>query len=193
MDFLRHLFSHFCGQVNCWHAAGVTSVTCQRCTGLYVGSLIAAGFFVVFRPRPTSRSLWLHGLAMLVIIPFGYHLIPHGTFVRAITGQLFGYGMTYYLLLVPADRFHLWRPPVPHPSRPLLASVWGSSLYLFTLLAAIPIVFLLAASGVPSLIVLLSYLAFAGLMTITYLISWNALILATMGWLWLRERTSAAS
>lgn len=191
MDFLHHLFSHLCGQVNCWHAAGVTSVACQRCTGLYIGALIAAVLFVIFRPRPTSFSLWLHGLAMLVIIPFGYHLVPHGTLVRAITGQLFGYGMAYYLLLVPADRFDLWRFLAPYPSGE--AGRWSGLFYLLVLLIAIPGVLLLATSGLPGCIALLSYLSFVGLMTVTYLVSWNALILATIGWIRLRERTSVAS
>ncbi len=183
MELLRHLFSHICGQVNCWHAPGATSAACQRCTGLYVGALIAAALFLIFRPRPTALSLWLNGLSMLVIIPFGYHLIAHGTIVRAVTGQLFGYGMVYYLLLVPADRFDFWRSRIARISR-----LW----YATALVLAIPLVLLAATSGLPLAIIALSYLAFAGLMTVTYLISWNALILLTIGWTRLRASTSAA-
>jgi len=185
MDLLRHLFSHLCGQVNCWHAGAVTSVACQRCTGLYVGALVAAVLFLIFRPRPTSASLWLHGLAMLVIVPFGYHLVPHGTLVRAVTGQLFGYGLAYYLLLVPADRSNLWRLRE--------ARGWDNFLYSISLLVAVSLVIVPASSGSALAIILLSYLSFAGLMAITCLISWNALILVTMGWFRLRERTSTAS
>ncbi len=183
MDLLRSLFSHVCGQVNCWHVGGVTSVTCQRCTGLYLGALIAAMLFAIFRPRPTSLSLWLHGLAMLIIIPFGYHLVPHGSVVRAFTGQLFGYGMAYYLLLVPADCFRLRRKHVLRISR-----LWYPIILAFALLT----VLLLATSGVPYFIVLLSYLAGAGFLITIYLVSWNALILATMGWIRVRGRISAA-
>ncbi|HEU5401218.1 MAG TPA: DUF2085 domain-containing protein [Terriglobales bacterium] len=193
MDFLSHLFSHFCGQVNCWHAAGVTSVACQRCTGLYIGTLFSAALFFIFRPRPNSLSLWLHGLAMLVIVPFGYHLVRHGGAVRAITGQLFGYGMAYYLLLIPADRFDLWRPSGASLSRHLLSRAWGRSLYTMSLLAQIPLVLVIATLGSAFAIIVLSFLSFAGLMTITYLIAWNALILGTMGWTRLRERIFTAS
>lgn len=184
MDLLRHLFSHLCGQVNCWHAAGVTSVACQRCTGLYIGAFISAALFVLFRARATSLSLWLHGLAMLTIIPFGFHLVPHGAVVRAMTGQLFGYGMTYYLLLIPADRFDLWRQSVPR-----ISLLW----YPIVLALAVVMVLLMATSGRSYEIVFLSVLSFLGLMTITYLITWNLLILAATGWIRLRTRTSVAS
>ena len=193
MEVLRHLFSFVCGQVNSWHAAGVASAACQRCTGLYVGVLLVAALFAIFRPRPTSLSLWLHGLAMLVIIPFGYHLIPHSAILRAATGQLFGYGMTYYLLLVPADRFNLWRSSVPYPSRPLWARGWGRSLYLFSLFAAIPLVILTATTGSALAIVSLSFLAFAGLLAVIFLIGWNVFIFVAMAWAVLRTRVSAAS
>lgn len=184
MDILRHLFSHLCGQVNCWHSAGITGVACQRCTGLYVGALISTALFAIFRPRPTSRSLWLHGLAMLAIIPFGYHLVPHGSLIRAITGQLFGYGMTFYLILVPADHFELrWRT-VPRVSR-----LW----YPIVLAFGVVMLLLFATSGRPDEIILLSLLSFLGLMTITYLVIWNVLILAAMGWIRLRARASVTS
>jgi uncharacterized membrane protein len=173
MEFLRHLFSHLCGQANCWHAGSVVSAACQRCTGLYVGVLFTAMSFVLFRPRPTSLTLWLHGLAMLVMLPFGYHLIAHGDVIRAITGQLFGYGMTFYLLLLPADRFDLWRTRVPKASR-----LW----YPFALAVAIPVVLLMATSGTPTGVIALSYLAFAGLVTVTYLVSWNVMILVVTAW-----------
>lgn len=181
MHFLRHLFSHVCGQVNCWHAGGVVSAACQRCSGLYIGALVATVAFVTFRPRPTSRSLWLHGIAMLLMLPFGYHLIHQNAFLRAITGQFFGYGMTFYLLLLPADRFDLWQTRAPAFSR-----LW----YPMSLVAAIPVILLVATSGTPQAIVALSYFAFAGLMTVTYLISWNALILLATAWAVVSARMS---
>jgi uncharacterized membrane protein len=193
MGVLRHLFSLVCGQVNCWHAGGIASVACQRCTGLYVGALIAAALFAIFRPRPTSLSLWLHGLAMLAIIPFGYHLVPHGAILRALTGQLFGYGMAYYLLLVPADRFNLWNLRVPYPSRPLLAGGWGSSLYLISLSIALPLVVIAATYGSALAIISLSYLAFAGLLAVVFLVASNVLILIAIAWSGLRAHATATS
>lgn len=184
MHFLHHLFSLICGQVNCWSAGELTSAACQRCTGLYIGTLLGTLLFSAFRPRPTSRSLWLHGLAMLFMVPFGYHLVPHGAVLRAITGQLFGYGMAYYLLLVPADWSDLWQPPFPG-----LRSCW----YPIALVGALPIHLLAATVNSRVAIVVLSWLSFAGLLTITYLVCWNVLILLSLAWIGLRHRLSAAS
>ncbi len=191
MDFLRHLFSFVCGQVNCWTAGSLTSAACQRCTGLYVGALIAAVLFGIFRPRPTSLSLWLHGLMMLAMAPFGYHLVAHGAIIRAVTGQVFGYGMMYYLLLVPADRFDLWNRFVPYPSRALSSGRgWGSCSYFFALLAALLIVVPAARSGSSLAIIILSWLAFVGLLKVVALVACNIFLLVTFAWSSLRGRSS---
>jgi hypothetical protein len=182
MEFLRHLFSFVCSQVNCWSAAGVSTIACQRCTGLYIGSCIAAVLFALFRPRPTPLSLWLHGLMMLVLVPFGYHLVPHGSLVRAATGQLFGYGMAYYLLLVPADHHDLWRSPVH-----ALPAMW----YPIGLVTAVPIVVLTGLSGSYLSIVVLNCLVSLGATVISLLIAWNASLLVAIAWRNLHPRASA--
>lgn len=109
MPNLHQLFSYVCGQVNLCVVAGVPLPSCQRCTGMYVGGVMAFILLVVFRPRPTGTVLWIHGLLMLFVVPFGYHWISAGgeTF-RIITGQMFGTGLVYYLAVNPMDSFGHW-------------------------------------------------------------------------------------
>jgi uncharacterized membrane protein len=101
MDLLRILFSYVCGQHNCWVLGGVTVPFCQRCTGLYVGAFCALFLIALFRPRPRAFLYWLHGILMLVMFPFGFHLVQHGGLVRTFTGALFAFGLVYYLALNP--------------------------------------------------------------------------------------------
>ena len=107
MSGLSELFSYVCGQVNLWTPGGEALPFCQRCTGLYVGGAYAQLVWLLFRPRPTMRVLGMHALLLLLMIPFGYHLVPQGGELRTLTGQLFAVGLTYFLLLNPALR---WRP-----------------------------------------------------------------------------------
>ena len=81
---------------------------CQRCTGLYVGGAWAQALWFAFRPRPTLRVLGMHGMLLVGMIPFGYHLVPQGGEVRTLTGLLFAVALTYFLALNPALRWHPW-------------------------------------------------------------------------------------
>ena len=102
MESLAQLFSYVCGQVHLCVVNGEALPLCDRCVGLYFGGAYAI-LLSLLRPRATAPMLWLHGLFMLAMIPFGFHFIQHGALVRIITGQLFAYGLIYYLLLVPAE------------------------------------------------------------------------------------------
>lgn len=104
---LDSLFSPVCGQNHCWAPGGAALPFCQRCTGLYVGGAVALLLWTLFRPRPTPLVLWIHGLLLALMIPFGYHLLPQNAPVRTCTGQLFALGLVYYLTLVPAARLGL--------------------------------------------------------------------------------------
>lgn len=102
MITLRHLFALVCGQAHVWNVGGHTLPLCQRCTGLYAGAAVALLLWLMFRPRPTPGRLWAHGLALLLMVPFGYHLVPQAGEVRTLTGFVFAIGLVYFLLLVPA-------------------------------------------------------------------------------------------
>ena len=102
------LFSYVCGQNQCWAPGGKFLPFCQRCTGLYVGGVLALILCALFRPRPTYRVLWIHGLLLLLMVPFGYHLVPQNAVIRTLAGQLFAFGLVYYLALNPAGHLHVW-------------------------------------------------------------------------------------
>lgn len=101
MEFIAHVFSYVCDRHHCWCLGGEWLPFCQRCTGLYVGAALSAALHLCLRPRPTSLSLWVHGLLLLLMVPFGYHLVPQNGLVRTLTGQLFAVGLVGYLLLLP--------------------------------------------------------------------------------------------
>ncbi len=107
MNWLASILSVVCGQVHCWAPGGVPMPVCERCLGLYLGALWSLILILTLRASPTRAMLWLHGMAMLVIVPFGYHLVPHGPVLRTVTGFLFGVGMVYYLALVSAEALQL--------------------------------------------------------------------------------------
>jgi len=100
-ELLHHLFGCVCGQnpVHTWAPGGVWLPVCQRCTGLYAGACVAALLHLALRPVATSRWLWLHGGFLLCMIPFGYHWLPQGPVLRALTGVLFGFGLVAFLRL----------------------------------------------------------------------------------------------
>lgn len=96
---LDHIFSFVCGQTpaHTWAPGGLALPFCQRCAGLYVGAVIGVLLQVLFRPRFSTAYQWMHGLFLLQMIPFGFHLVPQGPMIRTITGGLFGLGVVGYL------------------------------------------------------------------------------------------------
>lgn len=108
MECLADVLARVCGQDPCWVLGGEALPFCQRCTGLYVGAAVAAVLSLLFRPRPTNLSLGTHGLLLLLMVPFGYHLVPQNGVLRTLTGQLFAVGLVCYLSLLPGSRLGRW-------------------------------------------------------------------------------------
>ncbi len=100
-DFVDGLFSLVCGQnpEHTWAVGGVLLPCCQRCTGLYAGACVAAWLHWWLRPVLSARFLQVHGLFLLLMVPFGYHWLPQGPVLRTDTGVLFGFGLVTYLSL----------------------------------------------------------------------------------------------
>jgi len=96
---MNEFFQHFCGSApgHVWAPGGELLPLCQRCTGLYAGAVIAALAMVLLRPRIDRRFLWIHGAFLLLMIPFGFHLVPQGAALRTVTGILFGTGVVAFL------------------------------------------------------------------------------------------------
>ena len=79
---------------------------CARCLGVYAGAALAAVCLLRCRFPPTSLALGVHGVAILQVVVFGLHLVPHGPTVRTLSGHVFAIGTVYCLQLCPAAR---WR------------------------------------------------------------------------------------
>jgi uncharacterized membrane protein len=156
MEDVRHFFAIICSQHQSWTPGGQTLPFCQRCTGLYVGATLAAVLYAVCRPHPSSLSLWSHGLLLLVMVPFGYHLVPQNGLIRSLTGQLFAVGLICYLSLLPGERWQRTKLDTKRASRAYLPGVLLSLLLVQLAVRADspPIATLLAWLGVAGMIVL---------------------------------------
>ena len=130
MEHVKEVFALACSRAHCWVLGGEPLPFCQRCTGLYVGAAVAVVLYAVFRPRATSLSLWIHGLLLLLMVPFGYHLVPQNGVLRTLTGQLFAVGLVCYLSLLPTSHLTFWREGDKGAWRAYAVCVLGSLLIL---------------------------------------------------------------
>lgn len=167
MPLLHPIFSFVCGQEHCWNVGGEALPLCQRCTGLYVGAVPALLVYLWFRPKATNGMLWTHGMCLLLMAPFGYHLVAQTGELRMLTGQLFAIGLVYYLTLLPADRW----PPLRELSRSGMAGYFLSGMAtLFFLQAAV-------IWGGPRTNTMLSWMGLLGLLIYGLLVLGNLLAL----------------
>jgi uncharacterized membrane protein len=172
MPFLRELFYWVCSQQPSWVLGGIDLPFCQRCTGLYVGVVPALLMYFMFKPRPSTPTLWVHGMLLLFMAPFGYHLIPQNAELRTLTGQLFAYGLVYYLMLLPAGRLRLWE-------RSLASDTQG---YYLAGLATLPLLQLGVHLGGERTSTLLSWIGFTGLVLYAVLAVANLVLVPFTLW-----------
>ena len=182
MEPLREVFSYVCGQQHNWAPGGVELPFCQRCTGLYVGAVPALLLILSFKPKPSNRMLWLHGICLLLMIPFGYHLVAQTGEERTLTGQLFALGLIYYLTLLPADRLPKWK------------ALWecNSSSYLMGVVMALLALQVDVAWGGLRTNAILAWLGAAGLVLYGFLVLTNVLLLVWLAWESLRRRIGSS-
>jgi uncharacterized membrane protein len=180
MDFLRELFSLVCGQNHTWAVGGELLPFCQRCTGLYAGGALAGFFSLLFRPRPTPAVRWAHGLLLLQMVPFGYHLVPQNAEIRTLTGQLFAFGLFYYLALHPLLGSARWRPLVGESPRA----------YTAVLLLSLPLVQVAVRFGGAWTAQLLAWSGVVGLTAYTALAGANLAVLSALVWPRLRREVA---
>jgi phosphotransferase system glucose/maltose/N-acetylglucosamine-specific IIC component len=179
MELLHSIFGHVCGQVNVWSVGGQALPFCQRCTGLYVGGAWALLAWLLARPNPTARVLWVHGGFLLLMIPFGYHWLAQGPVLRTLTGYIFAFGLVYFLALNPWKRiFPLTQPNSCDREN---SSYWGA------FLAGIPILLAMLQFGGPFMALVLGGIGAAGLAI--YLLLAGATV---MSLLWRRRSHRAA-
>jgi len=105
------IFSRICHQeaIRCWAPGGNVLAFCQRCTGVYIGSALMLPLFPLMKFKPDKKILWLHGLFMIQMLVFGFHLIPHSATIRTISGQLFITGALYFLYHNLQNRWNLFK------------------------------------------------------------------------------------
>ncbi len=170
---LLNVFSIVCGQAHTWSIGGQLLPVCQRCTGLYVGGMYALAAIMLLRPRPSRWCLWLNGAFLLLMIPFGYHLVWQNSIIRTVTGQLFGAGLSYFLLLSPLELISQRKFALTHSEWPYFAAVLGG----------IPLLLTLIKFGGKETAWMVSWSAFAGL--VLYAMLWLANIIAIPVTIWL--------
>ncbi len=59
--------------------------------------------------KPSRKILFIHGLFMIQMLIFGFHLIPHSATIRTLSGQLFIIGVFYFLWLNVQNRWDLFQ------------------------------------------------------------------------------------
>ncbi len=94
-DWLSSAFALVCGQNpdHTWMFAGAPLPFCERCTGLYVGACVAMIALRRFRPERTAAFLWTHVALLVLMGPFGFHLVPQEAVLRTVSGVWFGFGV----------------------------------------------------------------------------------------------------
>jgi len=107
LQLASDLFGAVCGQNpdHTWAPGGILLPCCERCTGLYVGAIVAAVLHFWLRPRLNGRFLEVHGLFLLLMAPLGLHWVPQGPVVRTSSGVLFGFGVVTFLWAPLASHF----------------------------------------------------------------------------------------
>lgn len=101
IEFAQEWFGFVCAQnpAHTWSPAGCALPCCQRCTGLYAGIWLALIGHLWLAPTCTARFLKWHGFFLLLMVPFGFHWVPQGPALRAVSGLLFGAGVATFLFL----------------------------------------------------------------------------------------------
>ena len=99
-ELAREVFSLLCHQdpARSFQPGGVALAMCARCVGVYAGFVLALPMLAIVGRLPRKLAGVLHGVLVLQVIPFGFHLIRHGPTLRTISGQLFAVGVMYFLI-----------------------------------------------------------------------------------------------
>jgi uncharacterized membrane protein len=164
---------------------------CQRCTGVYVGVLVAALLHLAWRPMPTPRWLWLNGAFLLFIIPSGFYWIPQNPELRCASGILFGFGLVSYLwLMLPEKLFCSSRGDAAQTGSNIETEPTHVGFYKVlagTLIAALVLTPLVAEYGNAVAGEILTIASVTGALTLAGLLAANTIILLR----WLARRFSS--
>lgn len=181
LEVLTHLFAAVCGQnpEHTWSPGGLLLPCCQRCAGFYAGACVAALVHWWLRPKPTGRFLEVHGAFLLVMLPLGFHWLPHGPVLRTLSGVLFGFGVVAFL----------WLPLGAALERP--RTVVLARIYAVSLAGTLVLVPFLAFLGGELAAYSLSGLAFCGALALGALVAADLAlgVAGAIGFAWRRPWT----
>ncbi len=98
-ELARWVFGFLCHQdpARTWKPGGAALAMCARCVGVYVGFALAVPMLAVVRRLGGKAVMWLHGILVMQVMVFGFHLVPHGPTLRTLSGQVFAVGVMYFL------------------------------------------------------------------------------------------------
>jgi len=170
-EFLNQTFEWVCSQPpgRTWSLDGEWLPFCQRCTGIYVGAVVAFVLQWVLKIRSDSRLLGVYGLLLVQLVPFGLHILPDTAILRTLTGMAFGFGLVGFLWLLPQERLNFGSIPCAPVLRRYAA---------LALLSALGLIFAITRGG--TLVALaLSFVGFAGFLILLLLTVINLCLLAT--------------
>ena len=119
VEFLTGIFSHICGQGNCFIIDGAALPVCQRCLGLYVGAALTAVWLALSgrwrRGLPTLGVILLHIGPIVVAGLGGTHVMGAGATWRLMCGLWTGHMITWWLV---GGAVALWRGSMRDSARP---------------------------------------------------------------------------
>lgn len=184
MNGLDWLLGAVCGQnaAHTWAPGGEALPCCQRCTGLYAGALLATILQLFLKPRLTARFLEVHGLFLLIMVPFGYHWVSQGPILRTVTGLLFGAGSVTFLMVSLHGSTSSREEHQP----------WAARMYFTALAISGAGILTAAVSEWPGAAVFLSVLVAAGALTLVALVALNGAVYALALWRFLRSEVRSA-
>jgi hypothetical protein len=163
-DSVRYIFSFVCGQdlMHTWAPGGVALPFCQRCTGLYVGAVLAV-LLLCLRPALDGRFRRIHVALLFLMAPFGFHLAPEGPFLRTMSGQWFAFGIVGLLWVYAGSVFRRKVEPRKHGTALYLSCGMGSLILLpfLALHGGVVSAFVLPCAGLAGMIVFAALVAAA--------------------------------
>jgi len=177
--FMHKIFGLICAQnpAHTWAPGGELLPVCQRCTGLYVGAALAVLLLFWLRPPTDTRYRWLHVILVLLMTPFGFHLVPHGAVLRTMSGHWFGFGVVGLLWLLPETMISA-KTGRPAPSLRLYLLMGAASIFL------LPLFSIWGGSFAAPII---SWLALAGMAAVSGLLVGNVIMFVFSILAWLRR------
>jgi uncharacterized membrane protein len=178
--FMEEIFSLVCGQnpAHTWAPGGELLPLCQRCTGFYVGAALALILLLRFRPIQDVRYRWLHGMLLLLMAPFGFHLVPQDAVLRTLSGQWFGFGVVGLLWLLPGEKFLNKKKPAARSRK----------MHLFLGVTSLLLLPATARWGGAAAHAVLPWFALAGLAAIAGLVLVDAAFFLSGVFAWIRQR-----